>query len=142
MNEEINLLNTVYQSSKMGVDSINQIVCKAQNEQIRQRLLQDKNSFDQIATGAADLIFKSGSKPEEKSIFAKFGAEMGAKISVMSDSSPSKMAEMMIEGASCGIIEVKKAQNNAPSVSTEVQNLANNLIVLQEKIFTDYRAFL
>ena len=142
MSKEKELLNVEYQSSKMGVESINNIISRVQNGQIRDRMLQDKNTFDEIANSAADMIFKSGEKPEEKSIFSKFGAEIGAKMAIMNDHSTTRVAEMMMQGASCGIVEVTRAVKSAPTAKPEVQQVANHLIDLQEKIFQDYKQFL
>ncbi len=142
MSKEKELLNTVYQSSKMGVESINNIISKVDNGQIRDCMLKDKNSFDEIANSAADMIFSAGEKPEEKSVFSKLGAEIGAKMSIMNDNSTTKVAEMMMQGASCGIVEVTRAVKCAPSAKPEVKQIADNLIGLQERIFQDYKQFL
>ena len=142
MSKEKALLNSVYQSSRMGVESINNIISKVENNQIRDRMLKDKNTFDEIANSAADMIFQMGEKPEEKSVFSKFGAEIGAKMSVMNDNSTTKIAEMMMQGASCGIVEVTRAVKSAPDAKPEAQQIANNLIGLQERIFSDYKVYL
>ncbi|HBE13696.1 MAG TPA: hypothetical protein DCY74_05940, partial [Clostridiales bacterium] len=135
MNSEKEVLNAIYQNSKMGVESINTIISKANDSQIRDRMLEDKIAFDQIANNASTLIFKEGGKPEEKNKFSKFTAEMSARMTVMNDNSPSKLAEMMMQGASCGIVDITRVMNHAKSIKPEVNQLATNLLEQEEKIF-------
>ena len=46
--------------------------------------------------------------------------------------SDSKIAELLLQGTNMGIIEGRRLLNNNPSVDTEVKQILNDFVVMQE----------
>ena len=101
-------LEELYKNMKMGADAIVNILPKVEEGDLRQELTAELNRYEEFAKEIGDMLYKMGSKPEEKGIMAKLGAKMGMAMNTMMDSTPSHIAQMMIEGATMGITENTK----------------------------------
>ena len=50
----------------------------------------------------------------------------------MSDKSNSKLSELLLQGTNMGIIEGRRLLNNNPSMDTDVKQILNDFVVMQE----------
>ena len=67
----------------------------------------------------------------------------GVQMNTINDKSPSKIAEIMIEGTTMGIIEGRKLMNNdADQASKDVKDLLNNFVTFQENNVEQLKKFL
>ena len=84
-----------------------------------------------------------GEIPEEKNIMNKVMGWTGVQMNTLNDKSPSKIAEIMIEGTTMGIIEGRKLINHeADQASKDVRDLLNNFVTFQENNVEQLKKFL
>ena len=109
-NEE--LLNEVYKNTKMGGDSIIDLLDKVSDNGLRSEMTDELSVYRRCAKEASEKLGERGLKPKELPMTAKMGAKMGMVMNTMLDTTTSHLAEMMINGATMGIIDLEKKLND------------------------------
>ena len=56
----------------------------------------------------------------------------GIQMKTITDDTPSKLSELLMQGTNMGIIEGRRLLNNNPSVDNEVKQILNDFVVMQE----------
>ena len=121
-NEE--LLNEVYKNTKMGGDSIIDLLDKVSDNGLRAEMTDELSVYRRYAKEASEKLSERGLKPKELPMTAKMGAKMGMVMNTMLDTTTSHLAEMMINGATMGIIDLEKKLNDGG----EAERLARDVL--------------
>ena len=122
-NEE--LLNEVYKNTKMGGDSIIDLLDKVSDNGLRAEMTDELSVYRRYAKEASEKLSERGLKPKELPMTAKMGAKMGMVMNTMLDTTTSHLAEMMINGATMGIIDLEKKLNDGGG---EAERLARDVL--------------
>ena len=123
-NEE--LLNEVYKNTKMGGDSIIDLLDKVSDNGLRSEMTNELSVYRRYAKEASEKLGERGLKPKELPMTAKMGAKMGMVMNTMLDTTTSHLAEMMINGATMGIIDLEKKLNDGGG--GEAERLARDVL--------------
>ena len=67
---------------------------------------------------------------------------MGIQFNTMMDKSNSQIAELLIQGNDMGVVKGVKILNNSTITNSEIENLVNDFIRLQEKNVQDLKQYL
>ncbi len=111
--DDSNVLTLILDSCKMGLLSIDSLLKKA-DETNFEKLLQDfRSEYNEIAKDIGSALADSGIVAGDTKTMAKMGLRSSVSMKTMLDSSPSHMAEMLIQGSDMAIIEMYKAVNGA-----------------------------
>lgn len=127
----VELLNYVYQNAKMGSQSISQIIPKVSNQHMQQALLDQLSQYQDIVNQASDMLIDLNATPKE-SVVDKFSSKAGIALNTMTDTSASHIAEMMINGNTMGIIDITRKINESKGCSQDVCDLCDNLLQIEE----------
>ena len=133
MNEDLELLNYIYQNAKMGITGINDIQKYIEDIDLKNYVLEQLSDYQKVCNEAIELLIQRGSKEKDINSFAKISSYIMANMKSMTDNSPSNLAKMLIEGSNKGIIEITKHLNEYQNISEEVKSLATNLLNIEEK---------
>ena len=63
---------------------------------------------------------------------SRAGMWIGVKTNTLADDSAAHLAEIIIQGATMGVIAITRARNDLPDASPEAQDMAANLITVQQ----------
>ncbi len=111
--DDSNVLTLIHDSCKMGLLSIDALLKKT-SESSFEGLLQDfRKEYNEIAMEVGSALADSGIVAGDTKTMAKIGLRSSVSMKTMLDSSPSHMAEMLIQGSDMAIIELQKAINGA-----------------------------
>ena len=133
------LADHIYKNAKMGADSIadalKNIKDPAEKEKIKAELTRQFGEYENIAMRAEKALTEMNVKPKEEGMMAKMGAKAGIMMNMMTDSTSSHVAEMMIEGLSMGVTDTTKRVRQAEEEGCDPQiiKLGGDLISFQEK---------
>lgn len=108
MNENIELLNYIYQNSQMGTVTISQLLEIIKDEAFKSQLESQYAEYKQIHEAARNILNEHGYDEKGISAFEKMRAYLMINIQTLSDKSVSHIAEMMIIGSNMGIIDAVK----------------------------------
>ena len=135
------LLQEIYKNTTMGGDSIVNLMDKVSDEGLRKEMTRELERYREYSSRAADLLGERGLKPEEPSMMAKAGSKIGMAFNTMLDTTTSHIAEMMINGATMGIINIEK-QFNENEPTGKARELAEEILDFEKSTADNLARFL
>ena len=133
MNEDINALDEINKGCSMGIDAINYILDKVEDDKFSNFLQKQSDDYKKISNKIEKIYnnYNEG-EPHETNVINKVMTWSGVNMKTLTDHSNSKIAELLLQGTNMGIIEGRRLLNNNPSVDNEVKNILNDFVVMQE----------
>ncbi len=101
----------IYKGSKMGADSIINLLPHVSDDALRSLMTQQLDGYEKYAARAARALEEGGATPHEEKLLARVGARIGMAVHTMIDSTTSHLAEMMVEGSHMSVTEMTKLIN-------------------------------
>jgi hypothetical protein len=142
MEENKNALDEVNKGCTIGIEAINNLIDKVDNQGFKKILEKQLNQYDEIEDKIHDIYNNYSEKdPHEIGTFTKAMTDYMANIKTMMDHTDSKIAEILLQGTNMGIIEGKRILNNK-KLDEEVTELLKKFINSQEIIVEDLKEYL
>jgi len=144
MENDINLkvLKELGKGAKMGTDSLSFVSKKVSDEEFQNELSFQYNQYDDIVNRVNDIYKKYDLVPDHTDIKKEFMNWMGIQMNTMEDKSNSKIAELLIQGNTMGIIEGRRLLNNNPSIDSEIRQTLDDFVKLQENTVEKLKIYL
>lgn len=142
MNGNAELLNFIYQNSQMGVDTLRQIIDKAQPGELRELLQKQYNEYDSIHMEAKKLLTAQGLDEKGLSKLEELKTYMAINMQTMNDRSDSHLAEMLVIGGTMGIIESIQKQRRYRNAEQDILHLMKRLQKFEEMNTESLKKFL
>lgn len=131
--EDINALDEVHKGSCMGLDAINVLLEKELDTNLEKELKREQKEYLKINKEIERIYSKyDDGTPHETNVLTKTMTRFDLDMKTLTDKSTSKYAEILLQGVNMGIIEGRKILNNKP-LNTEVKEILNNYVLMQEK---------
>ena len=140
--QEIEILKEISKDSKMGMDSINMVGEKVQDEKFQKLLNEQHNEYQNIFDRTQEILKQHGEKIEDVPAMQKMMGWMGIQMNTMADKSNSQLSELLIQGNDMGIIKGHKLLNGSNFTTPEIENLLSDFVRLQEKNIDDLKKWL
>ena len=144
MKEENNIkvLDEVNKGCAMGMDALKDILEKAEGKKFKETLEKHYEKYDKLSEKIRDLYDEyCESGPDETSKMEKTMTWYGIQMRTITDSSTSKLAELLMQGTNMGIIEGRKILNHK-DVDKKVNNIVDEFVKMQEKNVEELKEFL
>lgn len=143
-NPDEGLLQEIYKSVCMGTDSVTTILGRTKDEKLRTELTAQLDGYQNFANITRNKLSDMSVTAKEVGAFAKIPAEVSIMMGTMTDASASKIAEMMINGSTMGVIEMKKRVKQAQTEGASEDNLkiANDVLTFEEDNINKMKSFL
>lgn len=136
MDDTHEFLTYLYQDSDMALNNLTLLIKKINKKdnkikKVIEGLIKGyENYLEKIKTYIKDNNFDIDSKP----LISKMGAYMGINMEVMKDNSDSRLADMLIQGLTMGVLNVsKKIDNFKGDADKEVIRLAKEFKKFQQE---------
>lgn len=142
MNQTENLLQTIIENARMGQDACDQLLARAQDEAVRQELMNQKQQYAAAAQAAEQKLTSMGVYPQPKGPMARMGLWMGVQMNTMADRTAAHIADITIQGCNMGVLELTKALNSLPEADSEAQGIAQGLMTVQQEAIEKLKPFL
>jgi hypothetical protein len=90
------------------------------------------------------MIYDEGGTPKEENILTKAGAKIGVEMNTLMDSTPSHLAQMVIEGATMGMTDMTKVlrEYENKNCSESTIRLAKEIANFEDKSIDSLKKFL
>ncbi len=141
MNEDINALDEINKGACMGMDAIDDILDKVEDKKLEKELKREYNAYKDISQKIEKIYSKyNEGEPHETSAMNKIMTDMMLNMKTMTDTSNSKIAEILLQGVNMGIIEGRKILNKK-NLNNEVNEIVETYVTMQEEsvnILKDY----
>ena len=145
MNENLELLEYLYQNSEMGASTLTKMLDELKDKENKIKLWASEaiKEYEKFYKKSEELIKKYKLDVKGNSIMAKMGSNMGIKMEVMKDNSDSAMAHMIIEGITMGLVDIETKINNYKDVvDNKIISLANDYKESLEKQLETLKKYL
>ena len=133
-NINVKVLDEVNKGATMGMDAIHYVSDKVGDENFQKVLDVEYGKYQEISTRVNDIYnqYNAEKDPHETNAMNRMMTWYGINMRTMTDQSNSKISELLMQGTNMGIIEGRRLLNNNPSVDTEVKQILNDFVVMQE----------
>ena len=138
----VDFLAEIYRGVKMGNETIKTILPKVKDNEMKQELLREQSIYQQFEQKALDELSKRNEKPQPISKAQSVGSWLGVQMNTIIDSTSSHIADLMIQGNNMGIIGITKIKNSHENAESQVVNLADELINIQQQNIEKLKPFL
>lgn len=142
MTPEVSLLQHIHQGAVMGIDSIKHMISLSEDSRFAAALQDQVGEYENVRNEAASLLRQQNQEPEGISTMAKMMSDMASNFKSMTDHSPSKLAEIMIQGSTMGTTNLTKQLNDYTGSDKAVQSLAKKLLKTEERNIEQMKSFL
>ena len=132
-NQNLNILDEVNKGATMGMDAIHFVYNKAYDSEFKHILDVEYNKYQKISERVNNLYNNYTEKePHETNAMNKMMTWYGIQMKTMTDGTTSKLAELLMQGTNMGIIEGRRLINANQNAESNVKNILNDFVVMQE----------
>lgn len=132
-NQNLNVLDEVNKGATMGMDAISIVSEKVKDDTFKEVLDTEYNKYKDISIRVNDLYSNySDKEPHETNAMNKMMTWYGVQMRTMVDDTTSKLSELLMQGTNMGIIEGRRLLNQNHDIGTDVKNILNDFVVMQE----------
>ena len=142
MNETIQLLQDVVRNAQTGGDSVAQLMQKTEEARMRDELTREKAAYDATRRQGEQALMDAGGRAEPAGPLQKAGRWMGLEMETLADRSNAHIAEIVIQGATMGVIEMTKSLNTYDSADARARGLASDFVIQQNETIDRQKGFL
>ncbi len=136
MDENKELLTLIYQDADMGVSSITTLIRKLNktDNKIKKVVEGELKGYEEFLKKTKKLMKEYKFDIDTKPLISKMGSQMGINMEFMKDNSDSKIADMLIQGFTMGVLSMnKKIDNFDGDAKKDILNLAKEFKKFQEE---------
>lgn len=132
-NEDLNILDEINKGATMGMDAIAFVSDKVDDQQFKGVISGEYDKYKEISERVNNLYSDySDKKPHVTNQFNKAMTWYGIQMKTMSDSSTSKLSELLMQGTNMGIIEGRRLINQNPDATSNVKSILHEFVTMQE----------
>lgn len=142
MAENTELLDYIYQNAQMGTESISHLIKIAEDVDFRRTLEDQLCEYQKVLDEAEEMIQRRGQSAEGVGPMAKISSYIMVELKTFTDKSPSKMAKMMLQGSTMGVLEITKRIKEYQGANKEVLNLAQDLLKTEQHNVDELKKYL
>ena len=145
MNENMELLNFVYENAEMGVHTLNNLsdILRNKDNKIKSLIEDELKEYNNFLKESEKLLKKNKLEPKKINLMAKISSKMGIAMETMKYNSDPAIASMVIEGLTMGIVEMEtKIENYKKIVDKKILKLSNKFVKFQEEEIEKLKTFM
>ena len=142
-NQNLNILDEVNKGATMGMNAISYVSEKVKDGDFKQVLNVEYNKYQKISDRVNKLYSNYSSKqPHETNAMNKMMTWYGIQMKTITDDTPSKLSELLMQGTNMGIIEGRRLLNHNQRIDDNVKNILNDFVSMQEDSVETLKKFL
>ena len=145
MDENIELLTYLYQDADMALDNLTMLINKInkKDNKIKKVIEALIKGYENYLTKVKNYIKENNYDIQPKPLISKMGAYFGINMEVMKDYSDSRLADMLIQGLTMGVLNVtKKIDTFKGDADKEIIKLGKEFKDFQQKSIDKLKVYL
>ncbi len=140
--DTIKLLKECDAGTKMGVSSIDEVLEKVCDEELKQLLQESKDHHEKIENEICQQLEKHNAQEKDPNPMAKSMSWMKTNMKMYMDNSDSTVADLITDGCNMGVKTLHRYLNQYQAADHESKDLCNRLISIEEQLCKDLRKYL
>ncbi len=136
MNENVELLNYIYQDSEMGISSLTTLIRKLNDKdnKIKKIIEAELKGYENFKKDSEKMLKKYKADAIETGFMAKAMSKMKLNMDIMKDNSDAKVADILTRGFTMGTIDMnKKIEEYKDDADKEILKLAKRFLDFQNE---------
>ena len=143
MQNDISMLNSIPKTTQMGCYGIQTVLDETEDHEIQEALRSQLAEYENIYSEADRLLREREGRVKNVSPLARYSSAMSAKMKVrMSDDPTSKIAELMLQGNTRGMIKSVQNIRSMGLLDPKVSGLSNRLLQTEQANIDQMKGFL
>lgn len=145
MNENEEILEYIYQTSNMGMQSTKDLInsLKGKDNKIKKLVEEIEKNYEKYAKETEKLLNRQELKAKPIGMMAKAMSKMSINKEMISDNSDANIADILIQGLTMGNLELSKhIDNYEKTADKKIINLAKNLKKFGEEYIEKLKNYL
>lgn len=145
MNENLELLEYIYQNSSMGVYTLNRLIkeLNGKDNKIKKHVEEQIKGYEEFLKKTEKLIKKNKYEVKDNNFMAKMGATFSIKMDTMKDNSDASIAHMLVQGITMGLVDIEtKISNYKESAKSDILDIAKDFKKFSEEKIEELKRFM
>ena len=140
--DTIKLLRECDAGVKMGITSIDEVVCHAHSEDLQKKLTRCKEEHEQLQSEIQELLGKYKDEGKNPNPIAKGMSWMKTNMKLGMEDTDATIADLMTDGCNMGVKSLNRYLNQYKAADEVSKDITKRLINLEEKLAIDLRGYL
>ena len=140
--DTIRLLRKCDSGIKMGISSVDEVIDKAQSQNLRRCLSQYKKDHEKLKEDMQGLLEDYHDEGKDPPQMAKGMAWIKTNDKIAMEEPDAAIADLMVDGCNMGVKSLSKYLNQYAAADEKSKDIAKKLIKLEERMSVDMRSFL
>ncbi|MDE7323969.1 MAG: hypothetical protein K2N73_14890 [Lachnospiraceae bacterium] len=136
------ILKEVQRNSSMAMNAIDTISEKVQNRELLHELSKERLLYSVIQNKATDRLQSERAEGYHASVMQDMMLKGGIQMNTLTNCSPSKIAELMIQGSNRGLTSMWKSINHHQNSGNTSMEVAKELMDFETKSIERLKKFL
>ena len=141
-NENKKVLDEISKGAQMGTNAISYVSKKVYDDNLMKELRHQDNQYTNIINRVNKIYENINEEPKGSNKKDEMMTWMGVQLNTLNDTSNSKISEILIQGTLMGIIEGRKLLNHNTNIDTNIRNILNDFVTMQEESVENLKNFL
>ncbi len=142
MNTNVEFLNYIHQNAQMGKDTVKQLIDISNDEQFKNMLKSQHNEYVSVFDKTNTLLEQFNKKAKGTNVLSKVTFYLIVNMQTLTNKTASHLSEMLIQGSTMGIIQITKKISEYNTANTQILDLANQLLNIEQKNVDECKKFL
>ena len=142
MNETVQLLQDVVRNARTGQSAVEQLMKKTDDSRMRDELVKEREAYAVTRREGEQALLDAGGRAEPVGAMTRAGMWVGLEAETLADRSDAHIAEIVIQGATMGVIEMTKSLNTYDAADPYARGLASRFVVQQNEAIDRQKGFL
>lgn len=140
--DTIKLLRECDAGVKMGINSIDDVIDRAESQDLKKILNNCKDEHDRIDAELQNLLDEYKDDGKDPNFFAKTMAEMKTEMKMQFDETDNTIADLMTDGCNMGVKSLNRYLNQYAAADEKSKDITKRLINLEAQLAVDLRKYL
>ena len=141
-NDTIELLKECDQGVKMGIDTIDDVLHRTDDEGLREILRSYNYKHEELKEELEVLLNEAGLTGSEPNFMAKGMSALKTNFKLMLEDSDRTVADLMTDGCDMGIKSLNKYLNQYSAANEDVKDITKRIIKVEEAFEKDLKKYL
>ena len=141
-NETVYLLNQCHLGAQMAVGSIDAVVGRVRDRQLRDHLQDSRSIHAKLEKETADLLRRMGKEPEKPGLMAEKMSQIKTEVQMRLHPGDATVAALMTDGCHMGIKTLARQLNRHMTADIQSREITRRMIGAEDQMAGGLRAFL
>ena len=136
------LLSDIYRASRVGAETLDNLISKTKNSEIQEELKREKKVYRDFQDKTFKEIRSRNEYPKPVKKAQIKMSKMGIEMNTMFDKSQSHIADIVIQGNNMGVVKGTKLLHDGDELDSTVRSILSDFISLQQQNIDSLKRYL